>query len=349
MKRNSSQNFKALSTLSSSSKRTNLKTFVDHDVKHVYSIVSDIDRYSEFVPWCTRSKIVKVVGPNEVLADLTVGFQGLSEETFRSRVFAEPNHSVTSIASSDLYSKSPLKSLENVWTFESTHPQKTLVQMDLTFEFHNPIYTKLTSYLLDRISSHAMHAFVKRCNELKTTNEIGDACDLSFPTTDLILSLASCSHFTVEEIELLTHEFSKLATGKHRLSKEDLRNWLVCSDEFAHELFRRLDKDSNNGLTLREFIGGISTISSGTSDEKWLFWFGQKREKEDIKRREVENMIIGTNIVRMALRKTIMTSYKNFTIFTNERPEITAIRLTAPIFRGKTINIRALEHLIVTL
>ena len=144
MKRKASQNFKALSTLSLSSKRTNLKTFVDHDVKHVYNIVSDIDRYSEFVPWCTQSKIVKVIGPNEVLADLTVGFQGLSEETFRSRVFVEPNHSVTSIA--------------------------------------------------------------------------------------------SCSHFTVEEVELLTHEFSKLAAGKHRLSKEDLRNWLIWVVKFKSQI-----------------------------------------------------------------------------------------------------------------
>jgi coenzyme Q-binding protein COQ10 len=140
---------------------------VNYSPTHVYKVVADVERYQEFVPWCTKSKIVEEISPKEKLADLTVGFYGLSEETFRSHVVLEPYHSVTALASSDLYSQSPLKRLKNVWTFEPSDDNRTKVSMKLEFEFHNPLYTRLTGHFLKRISSLAMSSFVARCALVK--------------------------------------------------------------------------------------------------------------------------------------------------------------------------------------
>ncbi len=43
-------------------------------------MVSDVDEYSKFVPWCQRSVVTKRTGDNSYLeAELEVGFQVLVE------------------------------------------------------------------------------------------------------------------------------------------------------------------------------------------------------------------------------------------------------------------------------
>jgi coenzyme Q-binding protein COQ10 len=60
--------------------------------RHVYDVVADVDNYRKFVPWCTGS-IVNVRKANYLEAELTVGFQLLSE-SYVSCVYLEPVKSV---------------------------------------------------------------------------------------------------------------------------------------------------------------------------------------------------------------------------------------------------------------
>lgn len=46
----------------------------------MYSVVVDVDKYREFVPWCIRSDIMKPVQPNMFKAHMAIGFQLLKEQ-----------------------------------------------------------------------------------------------------------------------------------------------------------------------------------------------------------------------------------------------------------------------------
>lgn len=44
-----------------------------------YTVVSNVSDYHKFVPWCQKSKVVRMSGPEHMEAELEVGFQMLTE------------------------------------------------------------------------------------------------------------------------------------------------------------------------------------------------------------------------------------------------------------------------------
>lgn len=63
------------------------RRLVNFSPDEVYRVVVNVDEYSQFVPWCTASRVVRTSG-NQFYADLAVGFKMLSE-TYTSLVTAE--------------------------------------------------------------------------------------------------------------------------------------------------------------------------------------------------------------------------------------------------------------------
>lgn len=61
--------------------------------QHVYSVVSNVAEYKEFVPWCIDSRVIKHDSPRYMEAELSVGFQFFSER-YISRVTMEPESRV---------------------------------------------------------------------------------------------------------------------------------------------------------------------------------------------------------------------------------------------------------------
>lgn len=44
-----------------------------------FDVVLDVDQYHEFVPFCSASKVTRVLGPGQIEADLTIGFRIFTE------------------------------------------------------------------------------------------------------------------------------------------------------------------------------------------------------------------------------------------------------------------------------
>ncbi|KAI1006543.1 hypothetical protein K3495_g1677 [Podosphaera aphanis] len=69
---------------------------------HVYDLISDIDSYASFVPYCQYSKVTKRSLPDKdgrrwpSEADMTIGWGGF-EETFTSRLFCVPGSIVEAL------------------------------------------------------------------------------------------------------------------------------------------------------------------------------------------------------------------------------------------------------------
>ena len=43
--------------------------------EQIFALVADVERYPEFLPWCVACRITSRPSPNELTADLAVGFK----------------------------------------------------------------------------------------------------------------------------------------------------------------------------------------------------------------------------------------------------------------------------------
>jgi coenzyme Q-binding protein COQ10 len=163
----------------------------------LYTLISDIDSYSTFLPYCQDSKVTKwsaaddngKIWPAE--ADLKVGWGGI-QETFTSRVFCVPGsivealggNAVSKLPKSDIKHHAPtfntpgtagniFTSMSTRWTVrpsESTE-DRTEVRLTIDFQFANPIYGALSSAVAPKLASTMIEAFERRAKLLldKTT------------------------------------------------------------------------------------------------------------------------------------------------------------------------------------
>ena len=126
-------------------------------------MVLDIEKYSEFVPWCLNAKIFTVKEKNnkiEITADLTIG-KKFFKETYKSLViYNKTNDSivVTNIGG-------PLKYLENKWFFKK-FGKNSEIDFQINFELKNKLLNLLMTKSFDIGLKKIANAFEKRAIEL---------------------------------------------------------------------------------------------------------------------------------------------------------------------------------------
>src|SRR5579871_2906783 len=77
----------------------------------MFDLVADVERYPEFLPWCVACRITSRPSPDQLIADLAVGFKMVREQ-FTSRVTLKPKTHITVE-----YIKGPFQHLINTWDF----------------------------------------------------------------------------------------------------------------------------------------------------------------------------------------------------------------------------------------
>jgi len=161
--------------------------------RQLYAVVSDVASYASFVPFCAHSRILVPLTPaptpdspnaQQMKAELTVAFLAFTER-YTSRVTCVPYKSVQAVASS----ATPLfKTLETTWGFQPashrsprlrnstcslsrttkviTAPDDvgpTLVSLDLSFAFANPLHAAVSGAFFGKVSTLMVKAFEDRC------------------------------------------------------------------------------------------------------------------------------------------------------------------------------------------
>ncbi len=130
-----------------------------HTPEQMYSLVADIGRYPEFLPWCVGARIVRQ-SEREVLADLLIGFK-VFRERFRSKVDLEPATLTIDVA----YVEGPMRYLENHWHFRP-HPDGCEVDFRVDFEFRSLLLRKAIEPLFHEAVRRMVAAFEKRATAL---------------------------------------------------------------------------------------------------------------------------------------------------------------------------------------
>ena len=118
-------------------------------------MVSDVQSYPKFLPWCVGARI-RSADDELIVADLMIGYK-LLRARFTSRVTLDRAKWKIETEFTD----GPFKFLRNQWEFKSC-PEGCQIVFLVEFEFRSTVLQKLVSVLFNEVVLRMVSAFEKR-------------------------------------------------------------------------------------------------------------------------------------------------------------------------------------------
>ena len=135
------------------------KRYLPYTQQQLFDLVSHVEKYPEFLPWCLSSHITRREA-NVFYADLTIGYK-MVREKFGSKVtLNSPEHIHVE------YLKGPMKHLSNHWKFIPAVDGGCTIDFYVDFEFRNPILHGLISVFFNEAVRRMVAAFEARAHAL---------------------------------------------------------------------------------------------------------------------------------------------------------------------------------------
>ncbi len=127
--------------------------------QQMYSLVHDVERYPEFLPWCHASQ-VHSRDESEQVASISIS-KGPLRQTFTTRNPLIPGEQL------DVHLvKGPFKQLQGRWRFEASGEAGCKITLSLDFEFSNRLLAMTVGPVFAQITRSMMDAFVQRARQL---------------------------------------------------------------------------------------------------------------------------------------------------------------------------------------
>jgi coenzyme Q-binding protein COQ10 len=139
------------------------RVVVPYRPDQMFDLVADVEKYPQFLPWCTGAKIRSRAG-TDLVADLTIGF-GPFRESFTSRVSLERPAEGHPGRIRTRYENGPFRYLNNQWVF-TAHGNATLVDFWVDFEFRNRLLQKAIGVVFSEAVKRMVSAFRKRAQDV---------------------------------------------------------------------------------------------------------------------------------------------------------------------------------------
>ncbi|AGF74384.1 hypothetical protein BAnh1_05050 [Bartonella australis AUST/NH1] len=138
---------------------------IAHNAREMFDLVSDVERYPEFVPMC-ESLVVRSREEFEektlLLADMTVGYK-MFREIFTTQVFLQPRENLIEVK----YINGPFKYLENRWIFHPTQDINTCnIEFSIDYEFKSKMLGLVMGSVFDIAFRKFTDAFEKRAHQI---------------------------------------------------------------------------------------------------------------------------------------------------------------------------------------
>lgn len=135
----------------------------------VYPVVSEVEHYPQFLPWCTDVSIVEETrqhfenGDHAFEADIQFEHDKIGRETIRHQLMMRPNEMIISRA----HGSRLFKSLCYKWHMEEQSSSATAVQLRVDFEVDNAIHAMAFDVASNMVVDKVFKAFLARLEQLQ--------------------------------------------------------------------------------------------------------------------------------------------------------------------------------------
>ncbi len=134
--------------------RIRVSEVVPFTQEQIYNVVVDVERYPEFLPWCTQTRIQER-RENQFTAELTVAFKGIREKFKTLDVLTPPEKVEINLRSG------PFKYLVSTWKFTPVG-SRTRVDFFIDFSFQSRMKEMIMGPVFTQVSKQMVAAFRKR-------------------------------------------------------------------------------------------------------------------------------------------------------------------------------------------
>lgn len=131
-----------------------------YSAEEMYRLVTDVERYPEFLPWCDQAEVVEAFDAGMV-ARLGLAISGV-QQSFTTRNTHEEGRSVRL----ELVD-GPFSSLHGHWVFTplgDVAMRSCKVELSLRYTFSNKALAALVGPVFDKVAASLVDAFVQRAD-----------------------------------------------------------------------------------------------------------------------------------------------------------------------------------------
>ena len=130
-----------------------------YSAEQMFSLVMDIDKYPEFLPWCIGARI-NSKSKNDLEADVLIGYK-MFREKFSSRVhFTKPKEIEVE------YLKGPMRHLHNKWQFKDLKEGECQIDFYVDFSLKTKLFESLVDQFFHQVLVKMINAFEGRALEI---------------------------------------------------------------------------------------------------------------------------------------------------------------------------------------
>ncbi len=137
----------------------NKSALVPYTPAEMFALVDDIERYPEFLPWCTAARVLER-SDDEVRATLALAKSGV-EKSFTTCNRNQKNKMIeVSLV------EGPFRHLRGFWRFDPLGDNGCKVSLDMDFEFSSRVLGMVVGSVFSQVANSLVDSFQKRAQEV---------------------------------------------------------------------------------------------------------------------------------------------------------------------------------------
>jgi ribosome-associated toxin RatA of RatAB toxin-antitoxin module len=137
-------------------RRSALVTF---SPEQMFDLVIDVERYPEFLPWVAAAQLHEKSG-HELLASMEMQRGGVRERFTTRNTFDRPAFMTLQLV------QGPFRTLDGRWSFTPIGAAGTRIELEMRFEFANPVVSLLFGKAFEHSCGALIDAFIVRARAL---------------------------------------------------------------------------------------------------------------------------------------------------------------------------------------
>ena len=130
------------------------------DSEKLYSVITDFDRYPDFLSWCKSATILNKINANTLEVEIAISSGPVSKS------FTTINKLKKNKMLHMQLEKGPFKKLEATWTLSPIDDKQCEIAFDIEYEFSNMLTRKMVGPVFGKMAEQLTDAFIQRTEEL---------------------------------------------------------------------------------------------------------------------------------------------------------------------------------------